>query len=751
MDEPATAILGRMFGPDVGTPGLPILDLSPWLKLDAEPLAQVTAAFLVAAAGPAHPDRDQAMAVLAGPAAPAAGHAAHLVAGPAAAAAEPAAPAAGASADLAAGASADLASFYRAGLARMAAELSRVTAEEPRVAARLGAAAAALNAATSADEATDAIWGVFFPQAVGIQGHEEERIRDLRSVRTVTVTRPAPDPMTNPGRDVLFTSNVLLTLPAANTDIGDLPYPEPLRAAIAAAAAEPQRYWFDHPIQIGVNLAGNELAYGLRGLDSALEAEPEAGRVTCLLSVSVTHDGLGSVARPYLEAELARAGGLRHLDVVVVTEGDARQLVDEVIVPALELRLGELAAGAAAPGLHAVVGVDGEYGRHYSFLKAVAALWHVAIDPAVRATFKIDLDQVFPQGALMEETGRTAFGLLATPLWGATARDAEGREIELGMLAGALVNERDIRRGLFTPDVDLPNRPPTLDEHVFYSPLPQAISTRAEMMERYDGPALDGVGHALERIHVTGGTNGIRVDALRRHRPFTPTFVGRAEDQAYILSTLGRPGPRLAYAHAAGLIMRHDKEAFAGEALAAGHVGKLIGDDIRILVFSAYAVAAAGDGLDGALDRAAIGRLLDPFTGGFVSAIPQTVVLLRLALRTIRLFAAGDVEQAREYAVVGARRLDKALEVFGDAEEVARRVEAERTAWGHYYDALDTLEAGIAANDERALELRAQAVGIIDACRIRPGTAPGPTAPFPHQTLGVHEAPRGRVEPQRPT
>ncbi len=128
---------------------------------------------------------------------------------------------------------------------------------------------------------------------------------------------------------------------------------------------------------------------------------------------------------------------------------------------------------------------------------------------------------------------------------------------------------------------------------MFFSALPQAISTRAEMMERYDGPAIDGVGRALERIHVTGGTNGIRVDALRRHRPFTPTFVGRAEDQAYILSTLGRPGPRLAYAHAAGLIMRHDKDAFAGEAIAAAHVGKLIGDDVRILVFSAYADAAA--------------------------------------------------------------------------------------------------------------------------------------------------------------
>ena len=113
-----------------------------------------------------------------------------------------------------------------------------------------------------------------------------------------------------------------------------------------------------------------------------------------------------------------------------------------------------------------------------------------------------------------------------------------------------------------------------------------------------------------------------------------------------------------------------------------------------------------------------MGRLLDPFTGGFVSDLPQTVVLLRFALRTIRLFAAGELDQAREYAIVGARRIDEALDVFGDAVALAGHVRAERTAWGHYYDALDTLEAGIGAGDERALALRARAVEIVDACRI---------------------------------
>lgn len=690
--EAIAEILSRMVaaGADAG-PGA-VFDPAPWLDPAADPIAQMTAAFLVVAVGGGHPDHARATHALATP--------------------DP-------------GPAADVAAFYRDGLRRMQAEWQRASSDGP-LATRLGLAADALAAAVSRDAAREATWRAWFPQGVGIIGDEEAGIARLRRARTVTISALAPDPIADPRREVLFTSNVLLTVPAASTDVEGLPYPADLRAAIVTASAEPQRYWFDHPIQIGVEPASNELLYGLQQLDASIDAEPGAGRVTCLLSVSVTHDGLGPVAEPYVEAELARAGGLRHLDVVAVTEGDARRLVDEVVVPSLALARGTAAAAAARDGLRTVIGVDGEYGRHYSFLKAVAAFWHVALDRAVRATFKIDLDQVFAQDALIEQTGRTAFGHLTTPLWGAHAIDADGRPIHLGMLAGALVNERDVDRGLFTPDVALPTRAPILDEVVFFSALPQAISTRAEMMERYDGPEIDGVERALERVHVTGGTNGIRVDALRRHRPFTPSFVGRAEDQAYILSDLGQHGPRLAYAHATGLIMRHDKEAFAGDAIAAAHVGKLIGDDVRILVFSAYADAAAGEGTDGSLDRAAIGRLLDPFTGAFVSELPATVVLLRFALRTMRLFAGGEVDHAREYAIDGALRLGDAFASTEDREAFAARVAAERRAWADYYDALDALEAGLEAGDPSAGAIAARAVAIIDACRIK----------TPHVTAG---------------
>jgi hypothetical protein len=568
----------------------------------------------------------------------------------------------------------------------------------------------------------ETVWSTTFPQGVGIIGREAERIRELRARRTVTITAPAVDPIRDPAREILFTSNVLLTVPAAGTDHATLPYPADLRDAIAASTHEPQRYWYDHPIQIGVDPPANELLYGLFGLDAAVSAEPGGGPVTCLLSVSVTHDGLAAVARDYVDAELAASGGLSAVDVVIVTEADTRRLVDDVLVPALALVRGEDAAADAADGLHEVVGVDGEYGRHYSFLKAIAALWHVAVDPTVRATFKYDLDQVFPQERLVEETGRTAFGHFTTPAWGARGVDAAGRPIELGMLAGALVNERDIGRGLFTADVALPRREPVGDEAIFWSVLPQAISTEAEMMERHDGPERDGLARALERIHVTGGTNGIRVDALRRHRPFTPTFVGRAEDQAYVLSALGADGPRLAYVHAAGLIMRHDKEAFAGAAIAAAHVGKLIGDDIRILVFSAYARAARAGA-----DPSVINALLDPFTGAFVSDVPVSLAHLRLAMRALRMIAADDAAAGRTYAIDGTRRIAETMRSTADVSAVAARLANERAAWHAYYDAIDALEAGLAARDPAAEAVRARAVAIIDGCRIR-NPAPRPTA-----------------------
>jgi hypothetical protein len=611
----------------------------------------------------------------------------------------------------------EYAGFYLNGVSQITREIETVCEEDAGFASRLRSLAhwlSDLENFQDSREFTERIWSVFFPEAAGVWDNEAKRVKQLRDRRTVGVSQLNPDPITDTARQVLFTSNVLLTLPPQSKSIDELPLSAELKSELGSIVQEPQRYWYDHPIQIGVQPESNEVLYGLNGLASALDFErargdvQEQARLNCVLSVSVTHLGLHSIAKQYLGEVLARAGALEGINAFVFTESDTRRMVTQVLAPAAQRYLNQNDAAA----LFGFFGVDGEYGRHYSFLKAIAAFWSVFIQPEIKGTFKIDLDQVFPQPELVEYTGASAFDHFKTPLWGAHGVDCLGRPLELGMIAGALVNQSDIHKSLFTPDVAFPDPQAGIspEDHFFFSRLPQALSTEAEMMARYASAQLDGKHTCLQRVHVTGGTNGILVDSLRRYRPFTPSFIGRAEDQAYLLPTFPEPGDRLAYVHAAGLIMRHDKEAFAQEAIQSAHIGKLIGDYERILYFSAYARALAGD-------VGKVKQLFDPFTGGFISQIPTTVVFLRFALKAASFFAQGQEEQGLGFVKTGIPRIRKALDfIHGHPSPLKQQYENERRGWDLFYDTLEAAEEALDRRDDFALDLRRKAQKILEDC-----------------------------------
>ena len=613
----------------------------------------------------------------------------------------------------------EAAQFYLRGLVRMEEEAEEVFSASPALHSALANVASDPSLDPTSPAGRERIWELFFPEAVGVQAERDDKGKALRERRTVRVARLNPTPVRDPARELLFTSNALLTTPSRNWSLDELPLPSTLRDRLGHCLEERQKYWYDHPIQIGVEAEKNEILYGLAGLERAMEFEVERGvlpadaKIPCLLSVSVTHDGLRPIASEYLEHEIERAGGLDRLDVHAFSEDDTDRMVDEVLVPAAQRYLGRDDAREAFE----VFGVDGPYGRHYCFLKAVVPLWSIVVDPAARATFKIDLDQVFPQDELVRETGRSALEHLMTPLWGAEGTDADGEPVELGLLAGALVNQSDIHRGLFTSDVTDPGSDLAPDEQVFHSRVPQALSTDAELMTRYEDGGIDGKGSCLQRIHVTGGTTGAWVETLRRHRPFTPSFIGRAEDQAYLLHSLAASGTTLGYAHASGLIMRHDKEAFAQESMEAAYVGKLVGDYVRILYFSAYARVLFEDPAD-------LKRTIDPFTGGFVSRLPLTVTHLRFALKAESFFAKGDAERGNEFVRVGSSRIDKACHfAFGPDAALPAVYARERDGWQLYYDTLQALEDAVGREEPEALALRDTARKLFESCRVRSGTA----------------------------
>ena len=566
---------------------------------------------------------------------------------------------------------------------------------------------------TEPEQKEQALLQFLFPESLFAGGGKEEQIEAVRTKRTVSVSALNPDPVRNPAEEIIFTSNVLLTIPPeknyAKLDSS-------LRERVGKVASEKQKFWFDHPILMGVDTQANEMIYGLKGLSEALKYEKSKGNaaadaeMTVVLSLSVTHEGLKDLAHEYLSGELKKTGSLEGLKVYLFTEEDTEFLVN---------RLSELSdLPEAAEAIGRVFGVDGRYGRHYSFLKAVAPLWALTVDERIKGTFKIDLDQVFPQMELYEQTGKTAFQHLSTPLWGASGVDSKGRPVYLGMIAGALVNEKDISRGIYTPDVPFPEEGAARsgETRIFEKQKVMAASTRGEMMTRYgdsdfpDHP--DGKTACLSRVHVTGGTNGILCDTLRKYRPFTPAFIGRAEDQGYILSVLlGQPGslenePFLRYVHEAGLIMRHDKEAFAGDSIAAAKLGTWIGDLLRQLYFSYYARFLPGG-------IAVVKEELDPFTGCFISSCPLTMIFLRLVLKILC-----EPENGRVLLDLAENRLGS----FVNAEETPGTVKSdwirEKDGWDLYYDCLDLLESGLTVKDQDVLETSDTIRQRIEGCRI---------------------------------
>lgn len=570
------------------------------------------------------------------------------------------------------------------------------------------------------DEARENIWGLFFPQGKWCMGNIRDLIQDIRERRLVDLKKSNSDPVKDPAGEMLFTSNVLITVPQKQSAIDTLPLSNRVREQLKSIVHEDQAYAFDHPIQIDVKHENNEAVYGIRGLNKAVEFEKRAGgimkgdqRLTCLLSVSVTHNGLRRVVRDYLKEVYAREGPVDHLEVYLFCETDCEMIFEKILKPASECFL----KTEKIESLKEVFGVDGAYGRHYSFLKAISAFWKVFINPDLKGTYKFDLDQVFDQDALLKETGKSALEHFLTPLWGAQGTDSEGRRVDLGMMAGALVNEGDIKKGLFTPDVTYPDIIPRGESVIFFSPLAMAVSSRAEMTARYPDGLLHGH-NCLQRVHVTGGTTAILVKSLNRYRPFTPTFIGRAEDQAYLLSCLGENmGTALRYLHKPGLIMRHDKESFLCQAVDSAKIEKYIGDLLRTIYFSYYTTGCTP------WSPVKIKKTLDPFTGCFVTEIPFTVVFLRMALKAAGLFSMKQENERREGAKLietASIRIGRVLrELSENPERLKQRYEREKAIWDLYYDLLENLDTAVTRGDKTALELKEKAISLISDLKVR--------------------------------
>ena len=107
---------------------------------------------------------------------------------------------------------ADLAGCYLAGKNLVQKEIETACTQNPDFSNRLENLYEWLSSEEdfNADQANERRWSVFFPEGTGIWENRQDRIKQLRKKRMVSITELNASPLTDPGRQILFTSNVLL-------------------------------------------------------------------------------------------------------------------------------------------------------------------------------------------------------------------------------------------------------------------------------------------------------------------------------------------------------------------------------------------------------------------------------------------------------------------------------------------------------------------------------------------------------------
>ena len=281
------------------------------------------------------------------------------------------------------------------------------------------------------------MWEVFCPEAFEVSNNPKKQSESLLEKRKLNNIEESKNLLINPSKEILFTSNVLITTPL---DFSSTNIPEEINLDLQKFKNINQSFWYDHPIPLDALNKENEIIYGLENLDKAIAFEVQRDnigkldKITLVLSVSVTHQGLEKIALKYLQCIIKKNLKLKHINVFLFDE-DTCNIINSIV-------------SAKKNQNNDIMGVNGNYGRHFTFLKYILLIWNKVVDSNIRYSFKIDLDQIFDQEVLVKTTGFSIFEIFKNQkYWGGKATDSEGNKVDLGLLAGGLVNKKDISKG----------------------------------------------------------------------------------------------------------------------------------------------------------------------------------------------------------------------------------------------------------------------------------------------------------------
>ena len=416
---------------------------------------------------------------------------------------------------------------------------------------------------------------------------------------------------------------------------------------------------YDHPVSIFADDASHELITCLTELDRDIAFEKERGvlpkdhKLLVLISISVTHDRLDTLATHWIEW-LLREKRFGHLSYLLLSEAAINNIKKKLLKKDIP-----------------VFSVFGKYAKHFNALKYTQLILEKGY--GIRAGFKLDTDEGIRSEDLHHARGRTWFQILCHDLWGGTGVDCHGREVELGINEGEYIKGTDIDEfgyaaSLRMPEVKYP--PSFISSSIFFNkPFAQARGT--ELYNRFDR-LDDHISHPL----VKGGGYGISNDALRRFTPFTLSEVGRAEDQQFYFYglTKGLRGifhPDLRIAHYKSTVATSERKTAAT---------RLLGDMYRLIIFE-HLVSLMGVKDD-----------IDPFPGIFAGGLARAQAFFTLLYRAYEFCTKGEEENARFLLSTGIDELEELKEEIASGK-IKVLLEEEALQWKEFVDTVERLEA----------------------------------------------------------
>ncbi len=421
---------------------------------------------------------------------------------------------------------------------------------------------------------------------------------------------------------------------------------------------------YDHPVHLFEKDEHHELINCLQELDNDLSFEKEQKvipadyQIPVLLSVSVTHENLDAVCGAWI-LDRIRELDLQHMRVIVLSEKAVRTIKQELI------------AASDVSSVFGVYSVFGKYGVHFNALKYTQLLLESPY--GIRAGFKIDTDEGIRSRDLFKATGKTWLTTLCHTLWGGTAVDWKGRNVELAFNLGEYMNEKDIDRLGYTkamraPDVSAPDR--YVGSDVFFN---KGIA-HAKATALYNTFADSG--NHLSHTVVKGGGYGITNEGLRSGTPFTFSLVGRAEDQQFYFSGLseGLRGvfhPDLRIAHYKGAVASSEKKT---------EVSRFIGDMYRLIIFQHL------------VKELDVKEDIDPMPGVFAGDLARAQAFFHILYKALHYLSKDDPESAALLLREGWSELQELMEAI-DSGEIRRQFTEEKEEWKRFTAAASSVES----------------------------------------------------------